>query len=125
MRRALPLVALALATTSFGQIPKTEADMDKKELALIAKLEKAQVAARKAYFANPKNAKAKKTYVSATYNLAETVLVSPALGAKVKYPRALKLYREVVITDPTHKKSLERISLIESIYKSMHRPIPH
>ncbi len=92
---------------------------------MLAKLEKTQVTAKAAYTKAPKNANAKKAYVAATMKLASTVLVSPALGPKDKYPKSLRLFREAYKVDPTNKEAKSQIDLIEGIYKQMGRPIPH
>ena len=43
---------------------------------------------------------------------------------RVKYPGALKAYREVLKYDKTNAKAKQNIATIEGIYKSMGRPIP-
>lgn len=118
----LGLLLCALTVPAMSQT-STE-DLDKKELQVIAAKEKKLVEARKVFFKNPKDKKGKANYISTTLDLAEFILVSPALGAKEKYPRSLKLYREILRTDASHKKALERVSLIESIYKQMGRKVP-
>lgn len=119
--RALIALTLVLSAGAYAQ---THADLDKKELAMIKGLEDKNTAARKAFFKSPKDPKLKKAYVAATWKHAEAVLVSPALGPKDKYPRSLKLYREILKVEPSNKLAKERISLIEGIYKSMGRPVP-
>ncbi len=52
-------------------------------------------------------------------------MTSPLLGAKVKYPRALRLYREALKLDPNNKEAKANKKMIEDIYRSMGRPIPH
>lgn len=120
MRRVLVFVAL-VASLAVGQGMK---DMDKKELAMLATLENAQLSAKAAFAKKPKDAKAKKAYIDATMKLADAELISPALLPKDKYPKALRHYREVRKVDPKHTKANEQIALIEGIYKSMKRPIP-
>lgn len=114
-------VALLLAVGAGAQ--KSVAELDKKELATIAKLDAAYVAAKKAYStkATPQNRSA---LIAAAMKLADTVLVSPALSPKDKYPRSLRAYREVKKLDPKHIAAQEKIELIEGIYRSMGRPIP-
>ena len=51
-------------------------------------------------------------------------MLSDALDQKVKYKEALILYREALKIDPTNKEASSNKDLIESIYKSMNRPIP-
>lgn len=120
--RAIAVVGLCLlAVTGFAQ--KSMADMDKKERAMLASLEKTQVAAKAAHAKKP-SADTKKSLIAANLKLADAVLVSPALGPKDKYPKSLRLYREVKALDPANKAAKEKIALIEGIYKSMGRPIP-
>lgn len=121
---ALAIILLATATVHAQKLPQSEEEMNKLELKKIAQLEKDLVAARKKFFANSKDAKAKKAYIAAAEKLADTVYITPAYNSKQKYPKALKLYREIVIVDPKNKKAQERVSLIESIYKSMGRKVP-
>lgn len=120
MRHVLVLVAL-FGSVAFGQPMK---DIDKKELAMLAGLEKTQLSAKAAYAKKPKDAKVKKAYIDATMKLADAELVSPALLPKVKYPRSLRHYREIRKVDPKNAKANEQIALIEGIYRSMKRPIP-
>lgn len=116
-------IALFVSLIGVASAQGTSA-MDKKELAMIAGLDKKYQAAKKASAASPKDEKLKTAYVAATLSLADVVLVSPALTPKDKYPRALRLYREVRKIEPTNKKAKEKIELIEGIYRSMGRPIP-
>lgn len=115
-------VLLALATPVIAQ-KKTMADLDKEEVAMLGRLERAYVAARLKNEKAP-SAPAKKAYLGAALKYADAVLVSPALGPKDKYPKALRVYREVKNVDPANKAAKEKIELIEGIYKSMGRPIP-
>lgn len=80
--------------------------------------------ARKAFFKNSKDAKLKKAYINATFSYAEAIMVSPALPPREKYPNSLKLYREILKTDPNHAKAKTNAALIVKIYKDMGRPLP-
>lgn len=87
--------------------------------------QKATYTSAKAKFAkNPKDAALRKAYVSATVTLGTATMNSPILSSKVKYPQALKYYREALKADPKNKEALENKNLIEGIYKQMGRPIP-
>ena len=81
--------------------------------------------AKKAYTKDPSGATAKETYVETTvrYGLA---VMSPGNPdePKVKYPGALRLFREALNVDPTNQQAEQSKDLIESIYKQMGRPIP-
>ena len=46
------------------------------------------------------------------------------LPPRMKYPSALKAYRQVLTVDKANKKAQTNIATIEGIYKSMGRPVP-
>lgn len=108
-----------------GQAPKDTASLDEK---LDAKpLKEAQPAydsAKKAFDAAPKDAKAKEAYIKATNSLADSTMLADELPPKVKYPGALKIYREVLKADPNNKHAKIEEAQIVSIYKSMGREVP-
>lgn len=123
----------AQAGTPVGKKPAAQAAKkpmtaaEKAEMAKLAKLAAASQAARNAYersAGKPTAAKAKKNAADTILKEADVVLVTPALGPKDKYPKALKLYREVVRLDPKNKGAKDAIRTIEDIYKSMGRPVP-
>ncbi|MEQ1936227.1 MAG: hypothetical protein ABL962_20420 [Fimbriimonadaceae bacterium] len=122
MRVLLALLPLLLVGPAVAQ--KGAPTNDKEEVKMLSALETKCLNSRKAFFKNSKDAKLKKTYISATFNYAEAVLVSPALAPREKYPKALKLYREVLKTDPKHAKAKAQADNIVKIYKSMGRPVP-
>lgn len=122
-RSVLPILLIALLGPFAASQKKSMADMDKEELAMLGKLEKSYVEAKAVNFKKPSPA-AKKTYLAAALKYADAVLISPALGPKDKYPKSLRVYREVRKVEPTNKAAKEKIDLIEGIYKSMGRPIP-
>jgi len=78
-------------------------------------------AAKAAYGKDPKT---KDAYVQATIKLATDTMGSNSLESKVKYPAALRLYREALKVDPTNKDAMDYKNLIEGIYKQMGRPVP-
>ena len=47
-----------------------------------------------------------------------------AAGARIKYKSALDDYRKALKADPTNAEAKDSKAMIESIYKSMNRPIP-
>jgi tetratricopeptide (TPR) repeat protein len=81
-------------------------------------------AAKKAYLAKPKDKAKKDAYVKATVVYGHESMVSPKLGAKVKYRQALRLYREALKLDPKNPVAKQESELIVSIYKQMGRPVP-
>ncbi len=128
MRRAahalLVLAGLLATVPCFAQAKVTQADLDKKELAHLASLEKTYTAAKGKFTKSPKDAGAKKAYIASALKLANDTMVSPPLAPRVKYPKAIRLYREVLKVDPKNKEALKNKKLIEDIYKSMGRPVP-
>lgn len=90
----------------------------------IAGLEKAYKAAKAISVKAPKDAKKRAVYVKATDDYAHAVMTAASLGAKEKYPRSLRLYREAKKVDPTDKEANKWIKTIEDIYRSMGLPIP-
>lgn len=64
-------------------------------------------------------------YVTKTVQYATQVMTSPELESKVKYPKALKLYREALKVDPKNETAIENRDMIEGIYKSLNKPIPN
>lgn len=119
-RAAFGALVLLLSASAFAQKPFDE----KKELAELARLEKLQTTAKAAYLKTPKDAKKKKTYVELTLTYANNLQASMALGSKQKYPKALRLYREVLKVEPSNKDAKFNKDRIEAIYKSMGMPIP-
>lgn len=124
MRRFAPITAFVLLLALSGSILAQKKVDEKKELAELAKIEKAQQAAKAAYLKSPKDAKKKKAYVDATLVLANNTQASIALSSKDKYPKALRLFREAIKVDPKNKEAIQGRDTIESIYKSLGRPIP-
>jgi tetratricopeptide (TPR) repeat protein len=80
--------------------------------------------AKKAYEAAKSDEKLKQTYIDATNSLADANLYADELPPRVKYPAALKYFREVLKVDPKNAKALENEKLIVDIYKSMGKAVP-
>ncbi|MBS1714871.1 MAG: hypothetical protein JST30_11110 [Armatimonadetes bacterium] len=120
-RTALVLFALVLpfAASAQGAAAKPNADQAK-----LTKLEKAYTTTKAAFKKKPKDATAKKTYVKATVDYGTAVMTAGSLAPRVKYPKALALYREALKTDPNNKEAKQSAKMIEDIYKSMGRPVP-
>lgn len=113
---ALALSSFVLAGQAGKQLTPEEAKLER--------LKKGYVAAKAKYTKQPKNANLKRNYVEATVAYGNAMMTSPALSAKVKYPGALRLYREALKLDPKHKVALANKKTIEDIYKGMGREIP-
>lgn len=112
---------LAAAIAVFGIAQK---GIDKQELTKLAGLDKAVATAKAALAKAPKDAAKKKSAVSAIMKAADAYLHANSVAPKVKYPKALRYYRDVLKIDPKHKEAKENVTGIEGIYKSMGRPIP-
>jgi GH24 family phage-related lysozyme (muramidase) len=80
--------------------------------------------AKKSYTAKPKDVKAKKALVNASFAVGMGCMYSESLPARSKYKEALTFFRETLKLDPKHKQAAEQKKLIEDIYKSMGRPVP-
>lgn len=115
-----PLLVLVLCFASAFAFSQSD---PKTEKAKIAKLEKSYVAAKSAV-AKGKSDKNLKAYTVAALAYADAVMYAGSLPPKDKYPKSLKVYREVLTYDPKNKKAKENKEMIEQIYKSMGRPIP-
>lgn len=92
--------------------------------AKLVSLKKAQTQAKATFQKNPKDAKAKTTYIAATVKLGTATMNAAELSPREKYRGALVLYREALKLDPQNKEANANKKLIEDIYKSMGRPIP-
>jgi hypothetical protein len=88
------------------------ADRAKQVDALIARQQKA-----------PKDAKLKSQTVKDSYALGHELMVTQELPP-YKYRFSLKYLRAAAKLDPGHKQAKADIDQIESIYKSMGRPVP-
>lgn len=119
---AAVLAGAVLAQGAHGTANAGQAKSEKEKL---AKHEAAYTKAKRAYEADPKRpADKRKTLVEATVQFGATTMVSPVLTSQVKYPKALRLFREALKLDPKHAKAREYRDLIEGIYKSMGKPVP-
>ena len=83
-----------------------------------------QTVAKTAYLKRP-NAANKRRYVVATVRYGTACMTADVLDRKVKYRKALHLYREALKVDPTNAEAKNNAAMIESIYRMMHRPIPN
>lgn len=66
-----------------------------------------------------------KKAVAAAYAARGTFRMNDAAaGTKIKYKAALADYRKALAADPTNAEAKDSKAMIESIYKSMGRPVP-
>ena len=66
----------------------------------------------------------KKALADANLAKADAFMNDASAPPRVRYTTALRSYREVLKYDRDNKKAQDNIATIESIYKSMGRPIP-
>ena len=92
--------------------------------AKLKELKATYATAKKKHTAKPKDTKAKKGLVDASFALGMGTMYSESLAARVKYKEALVFFRETLKLDPKHKMAADQKKLIEDIYKSMGRPVP-
>lgn len=113
--------ALALAAALFAADPAVQQAKkqigDKKYDEAISTLEAAQKK-------NPKADDVKQALADAWLAKGDSYMADSSLPPRMKYPGALKAYRQVLNYDKSNKKAQEQIATIEGIYKSMGRPIP-
>lgn len=98
--------------------------VESKKLIAAKKYDEAITALEKAHKAKPKSAEVQKGLAEAHLAQGESLMYNESLPPRMKYPQALRAYRKVLQYDKTNKKAQEQITTIESIYKSMGRPVP-
>jgi hypothetical protein len=76
------------------------------------------------YAQKPNDAALKKQLADATFDNAQFYMYKSPLPPNQKYPKALSLYRQVVKLDPSNDSAKQSIDMIESIYRSMGKPVP-
>lgn len=79
---------------------------------------------KKAFEAAKGDPKAKAAFIESANKLADKNLMADELPPRVKYPTALKYYREVLKVDPKNENASKNAELIVGIYKQMGRPVP-
>src|SRR5579862_5186802 len=81
--------------------------------------------AQKALARHPKDPTVRRQFVVCTDRYATATMTSLVLGSHEKYPKALRLYREVLKIDPKNREAAANSKMIEDVYRSLGRPIPH
>lgn len=122
MKWLLASMLALLLVPAFGQYNKALSPAE--ETKNIQVLTKKQTTTKAAYLKNPKDAKVKKAYVDASVGLGLQYTFANTVDRKIKYKKALTYLREAKKADPKNPVANEWIQRIESIYKSMGRPIP-
>lgn len=119
--RAPILFAAILALSAFAGAQGGAAAEDKQ----LASLRKAYESAKKSLSAKPKDKKLQQAFVVAGDRYALATMMAPSLSPKVKYPGALRLYREVLKVDPKNREAANNSKMIIDIYKQMGKPVPN
>ena len=77
-----------------------------------------------AYKKNHTSAEIAKALADSYLAKGDSFMYNEELPPRMKYPSALKAYRQVLAVDKANKKAQTNIATIEGIYKSMGRPVP-
>jgi tetratricopeptide (TPR) repeat protein len=115
--------AVLLGTLAFSLLAADGVVTEAKKKLADKKYDEAIAQLETAYKAKPQP-DVKKALVEANLEKADSFMNNAAVPPRVKYPTALKAYREVLKYDKDNKKAKENIDTIEGIYKSMGRPVP-
>lgn len=119
---AVFLCAFLLAFTALSQGPNSS---DAKKAAHdIAVLTKKRDSAKSFFDKHPKSPAARQSFVSLNDKLAYATMTADGLTPHQKYAGALHIYRQTLKVAPKDEEANHWVNMIESIYKSMHRPIP-
>ena len=115
--------AMALLFTMALMAADPAVDKAKKDVAA-KNYDAAITALEAAHKKNPKSAEVQSALVDALLAKGDSFMQNDAVPPRVKYPTALKAYRQVLQYDKANKKAQQNIATIEGIYKSMGRPVP-
>ncbi len=113
-------LSLAFAVVVFGANPVV--DQARKNIAA-RNYDAAITPLEAAYKAKP-DADVKKALADANLGKGDSFMYNDALAPRMKYPSALRAYREVLKYDKENQKAQQGIATIEGIYKQMGRPVP-
>src|SRR4051812_34239520 len=115
----------ALMLVFAGALVAADSSVDKAKKQIAAKqYDEAIVTLEGAQKANPKSPEVRKALADAYLGKGDSMMYNESLPPRMKYPGALKAYRQVLQYDKDNKKAHDGINTIEGIYKSMGRPIP-
>lgn len=126
------LLALLLGSCAFAQTKTPNRPYPKlsPQDTRLAAVTKEQARAKAAYMNSLKGTPAKRRsakayYVKATMALANLYMEGDnGVPPRLKYPKALAYYREVLKVDPKNSDAKRSADTIIQIYKSMGRPVP-
>jgi hypothetical protein len=91
----------------------------------LVKFQTAYTTAKKALSTKPKDKKVRAAFVVAADRYATAMMVESTLPPRLRYPGALRIYREVLKVDPKNTEALNNSKMIVDVYKSMGRPVPN
>ena len=115
---------LACAFALAGVLAAADAVVDSARKQIAAKkYDEAITQLEAAHKAKPR-AEVKNALVDALLAKGDSFMYNDALPPRMKYPTALRAYRDVLKYDKENKKARSGIDTIEGIYKSMGRPVP-
>lgn len=116
-------LAVALLAGMAGAQGKADPNAaEKKEL---TRLESAYKAAKAQSKKSPKDVKLKNAYSKATTDYGTAVMKAQSLTDRsAKYAKALRLFREALVANPDNAEAKANKDMIESIYRSLGKPIP-
>ncbi len=117
-RVALALVFAGVLLAADPVVEKARKDVAAK------KYDDAITALEAAHKKNPKSAEVRKALAEALVAKGDSFMYNEQMPPRMKYPSALRAYRQVLTYDKENKKAQTQIATIENIYKSMGRPIP-
>jgi tetratricopeptide (TPR) repeat protein len=118
------ILSVCLLAASSTAWPASKAVADAQKLAKDGKFDEAIALLELDLKKNPKSDETKAALAAVHYENGEKVMYDKALPPFQKYPAALKNFRKTLEYDPKNRKAQDHINTIESIYKSMGRPIP-
>ena len=118
MRTAMALVFAITLMAADPTVEKAKKDVAAKNY------DAAITALEAAHKKNPKSAEVTTALADALVAKGDSFMYNESLPPRMKYPQALRAYREVLKYDKTNKKAQQNIATIEGIYKSMGRPVP-
>jgi len=125
MKYALPLVAAMLFLFGCSE-PKADAEKLNHANALVntGSYEEGIKALDDIAKSSPNDPALKQSLISAHMKFGHYYMFNDTLSPKVKYPSALKHYREVLKLDPNNQDAKENAQQIIDIYKMMGREVP-
>lgn len=119
-----PIAVASLLLLSLIAVPFAQAQgKPNVELLALAKLEKQRDAAKVVFLKHPSKA-SKQRFIQLNDKLANDTMMAQSLTPHEKYTKALRLYRYSMKVDPQDSEASKWVHEIESIYKSMGKPIP-